>query len=115
MEITPMTIYLISLADVVYTLAVAALILSLTIVMTALTMFRIIGDVGIRRLKCPLIALTISLVVLLTVPSGRSLAAMYVVPALANGEKVHDQNGSVANGAARWLEYMCRDTDAKKQ
>ena len=125
MQVTPLLIYSISLLD-----SVNALLrfLSLTglVILFAYSVFCFMTYVEdknifnniIKHLKIILITVIIILIINCVVPSQKTVVAMYVIPAIANNEKIQAiGNNSVdilKNLTEKWVKETLNIQDEKK-
>ena len=58
----------------------------------------------LKRFVGPVVA--ISLAILAFAPSSKTLAAMYIVPAIANNEKVQDVGNRLYDLAVEWMDEL---------
>ena len=121
MNITPSLIYWITRLDSIVMSAVIALILSLIGSIVLIFGYSVIkyegggdeADVLVKPLKHILWVLAISTVTAVFVPSSKEVAAMIVIPRVANSESVKDIGDGIVTLAKEWIEEL--KPSAKKE
>lgn len=120
MNVTPSMIYWISAFDNIRNIALPIFVIGMIIgILTTLLYVvskslededdcakataGVLGPV-LKRLVGPVVA--ISLAILAFAPSSKTLAAMYIVPAIANNEKVQDVGNRLYELSVEWLEEL---------
>lgn len=111
MNITPSTIYWISVldnvADCAAILAVGSAIASTILLCLACTAF---DDDPIqcakKSLKNCLCVFAMSAATSVFTPSAKTCAAMYVIPAIANSEKLQGATDGICDLAAEWIKEL---------
>ena len=110
--ISPFVIYWISQLDSVITVSAAfGIILSVTLAFCCIgyIVTRIEGDYSevLDKLRYKLFLLACPFVLIATfLPSSKTLAAMCIVPAIANNEKVKDVGDRLYGLAVEWLDDL---------
>ena len=110
--ISPFVIYWISQLDSVIKVSAAlGIILSLAMVFCCIgyIVMRLEGDYSelLDKLRYKLFLLACPFVLIATfLPSSKTLAAMYIVPAIANNEKVKDVGDRLYGLAVEWLDDL---------
>lgn len=93
MEITPLVIYLISLADRVNNLLLAIIVISTICAPFALLAsceFCYSEDLRLKWIKRFLVAYIASIALFVIIPSSKTLIAMYVIPPIAKSQIVNE-------------------------
>ena len=112
MNITPSTIYWISVLDSMLGVAVLIAILSWIAGVIMLVAYFVSHDeeeiaCSLRRLlaatACAFVASTVTCIF---TPSAKTCAAMYVVPAIANSEKLQGVTDGIYDLAIEWLKEL---------
>lgn len=114
MNITPSLIYWITRLDSVIVSATIALILSLIVSVAVSFAYAIVkygeknddADALAKPLKHLFSVLAISTVVAVFVPSSKEVAAMIVIPRVANSESVKDISEGIVTLAKEWIEEL---------
>lgn len=106
MEITPLTIYLITRLDVINGFCVVAFIVSLFTIAFVLTENYIeTGNIFIHKCKKMLLTICcISALLLAVLPTKQDAIAMYLIPKIANNVQLKDINTSMLNLMKNYLE-----------
>lgn len=105
MEITPLTIYLITRLDIIFAICVIAFIGSVTIMTIMLTENYIkTGNISICSCKMLLFIVCILTLVLSVLPTKQDVIAMYLIPKIANNVQLKDINTSMLNLMKNYLE-----------
>lgn len=112
MEVTPMMIYLIGIADHVRDFSVLFLFIFTGIFLVFLIRYLVDGDkIPYLRTLAFLIVLFSSL--LIFTPSSKTLAAMYVIPAVVNNEQIKNigKNGleSLELLTKQWVDELRKE------
>ena len=120
MNVTPSMIYWISAFDNIRNVALPIFIIGMIIGILT-TMLYVVSKVlededdcakatagvlgpVLKRFVGPVVA--ISLAILAFAPSSKTLAAMYIVPAIANNEKVQDVGNRLYDLAVEWMDEL---------
>ena len=111
MNITPSTIYWISVLDSMLGVAVMIAILSGLAGVIMLVAYFVSCDEEIecrlkRLLAATACAFVASIVTCIFTPSAKTCAAMYVVPAIANSEKLQGVTDGIYDLAIDWLKEL---------
>lgn len=111
MNITPSTIYWISVLDDMLCVAVTLAILSGIAGVIMLVAYFVSYDEEIacslrRLLAATACAFVASIVTCIFTPSAKTCAAMYVVPAIANSEKLQGVTDGIYDLALDWLKEL---------
>lgn len=113
--ITPSLIYWISTLDSLVKLVAVFLAVMIAGLICLIVGIMVNSDCGnekkVRDRCCRLFKVLLPLavafsVILVFVPSSRTVAAMYVVPAIANSEKVHDVGNRLYDLAVQWMKGL---------
>lgn len=111
MNITPSTIYWISVLDSMLGVAVIIAILSGIAGVIMLVAYFVSFDEEIacslkRLLAATACVFVASIVTCIFTPSAKTCAAIYVVPAIANSEKLHGVTDGIYDLAIEWLKEL---------
>lgn len=105
MEITPLTIYLITRLDCIIGLCCLAIVVSVAIMAIILAEHYInTGNISIRPCKTLLYIICISALIASCLPSTKNTIAMYLIPKIANNVQLKDINTSMLNLMKNYLE-----------
>ena len=109
MEVTPLMIYLITLAGNIRGLLFCICIVGAILFFPALGAsfeFDINPNVRIRWIKRILAALFSCLILAVFIPSTKTLAAMYVIPPIVNSESVQELPAEILSFVKEYLKDM---------
>ena len=116
MEVTPMMIYLIGIADHVRDFSVLFLFIFTGIFLVFLIRYLVDGDKIPHLGTLAFLTGLLSLILIFT-PSSKTLAAMYVIPAVVNNEQIQNigKNGleSLELLTKQWVDEL-REGKSKK-
>ena len=129
MNVTPSMIYWISAFDNMREVAVPISVIGMIAGVIATIMYGVtkalededdcakaaagVQDPVLKRFVGPAVA--VSLAILAFAPSSKTLAAMYIVPAIANNEKVQDVGNKLYELSVEWLEELKPSTHKGEQ
>lgn len=124
MTITPLDIYLISLADKVLRAVVPVAALSFCAFCVSCFLFVVVCDTEEEKSKDKLvikstgIVFVLSALLALFVPSAKTSAAMYVLPAIVNNEHIQNATGNTLEFLEKltkdWLKDTIKEQDVKQ-
>ena len=118
MNITPSTIYWVAQCDCIRDACIPIIIFGvlLSVVSVAITMCTFCDDAPDHVCRCRWIATAVSLALIATtiagvlgrifVPTTKTVAAMYVIPAVANNEKVQTVGNRLYDLAIEWMDEL---------
>lgn len=124
MTITPLDIYLISLADKVLQAVIPVAGLSFCAFCVSCFLFVVACDIEEEKSKDKLvikstgIVFVLSALLALFVPSAKTIAAMYVLPAIVNNEHIQNATGNTLELLEKltkdWLKDTIKEQDVKQ-
>lgn len=124
MTITPLDIYLISVADKVLCSVIPVATLSFGVFCVSCFLSVVVCETNEERRKGKLVAKTTGIVFVLSaslglfVPSSKTIAAMYVLPAIVNNEHIQNATGNTLELLERltkdWLKDTIKEQDIKQ-
>ena len=118
MNITPSTIYWVAQCDCIRDTCIPIIMVGilLSIISVAITMCMFPDDVPDYVRRCRWIATAVSLALVVTtiagflgrifIPTTKTVAAMYIIPAVANNEKVQDCGNRLYALAIEWMDEL---------
>lgn len=112
MEITPLMIYLISIADNIINFLIAVTVIGGGV--CALYLLISLDDcyeIDWKLVKRFLIPYIIFVFLLIITPSSKTLAAMYIIPPIANNQEVQELPKEVLNFIKEYLKDQRDDSD----
>ena len=116
MEVTPMMIYLIGVAGNVRAFSVVSLLIIIAIFLVFLARYLADGD-KIPHLGTLIFSAALFSSLLIFIPNSKTLAAMYVIPAVVNNEQIQNisKNGleSLDLLTKQWVDEL-REEKSKK-
>lgn len=124
MTITPLDIYLISMADKVLYSVAPVCALSFVVFCVSCFLYMVVCDTDEDRRKSKLVIKTTGIVFMLSallalfVPSAKTIATMYVLPAIVNNEHVQNATGNTLELLEKltkdWLKETIQEQNIKQ-